>query len=749
MVAIVSSPVQDIPVADIHPSPLNPRTHFDPAKIEALATNLKKTGQIEAITVRPSATQKGKYELVNGERRWRAAQVAQLPTLAAKVCEMNDADALEVMLSTGAEGHVEPLTPLEEAAGYQNAMRIMGLTLQAVAVRFSKTVTYIQERVSLMELPEAAREALEKEELPQTIAFKIARIPSVEKRKEATEAILHSEVHGGVMPNRAAKLYIEKQICRSLQGAPFDTADAALKPDIGACTTCQYRAGNNKEAYGDVKNPHTCMNPGCFEAKVAAARARVLAREAKDGKEPLPAEVNDLVFPKGERDLSWKSDYVAYTKPITRDLVKSEVSRPPTWASLCEGRGVKVYVGIDQEGRAVDVAKLSEALAAVPEDEVAIFSDDIVRRHALAKPKGRVSAVAPTASIAEEEKLEQELRDKAARAAKKRSKKSREWLDDLVTKIECNAAAGKLAWNTYAYWSLMAELMLRALGDEDVVFICDLYGLDYAIPGHPEQNAPGISPRQAVIDLVAKLSRERCAALVTALTIAPWLRAEGPEAPFVTAWHDEFLKEKAEEESESEERETAEDGESGRQGDGETAEPPAFEVFEFDRDGRCKNPDRIEIPCPKGYQCALLVAQQTDGTWTYGAIWAGGDGHVFKYEPHEIANGEATREDAIEAAAMVACNEETDEIPILRAVQAWQAKQRTSSGLTRLEELTRQIVEKFTAAKITKATQQNRVIRTATSGRVTSMNGLGAIEDCERVLAMLANAGKAAKPAGE
>lgn len=528
MVAIVSNPVVRLKISDIDESLLNPRKRF--GGLEELAASLRRQ-QFEAIIVRPHPSVPGRYELANGARRYRAAKLGNIAHLEAKVCTLTDEEMFAIILGTGSEGNVDSLTPLEEAAGFADAMARLTLTLDQAAEKFSKSVPYVHRRLALLQLPEEARGALENGQLAPATAWEIARIPGEDKRAEAATAILHGAVDGGVMASRAAKLYIEKQICRTLQGAPFDSADADLVREAGACGGCLYRAGNNKEAYGDVKNPHTCMNPGCFELKVASARVRVLAREAKEGKTPLPEDANALVFPKGEHGLSWKSDYVAFTQPVTRDLLKPEVSKVPTWAGLCEGRGVKVYVGIDQDGRAVDVAKRDEALAAIPEDDAAIFSEDVVRRHGLAKPS-RSGAAGGKASIVAEEEAERVLREKALRSAKKRAKKSREWLTDLTTRLEDAAAEDKPLWTSYTYWSLMFDLMLRALGDEDVLFVCELVG---------EEIEEGKTARQVLTELVGRMSKGGCGALVTAMTLAPWLRAEGPDAPFVTEWHEAFL----------------------------------------------------------------------------------------------------------------------------------------------------------------------------------------------------------------
>lgn len=564
MLSLAANPVIEIPVGLIDPSPLNPRKDF--SGLMELAESLR-AGQIEAIIVRPLLRSAGasqgtallrgagepqRYEIANGERRWRAAVAGGLPTLGAKVRELTDAEMLDIILGSGATGNVHELNPLEEGDGYAKAMQVMALTTRGVAEHFRRDKMHVTQRVALLGLPDEAKAMVIEGTLLPSTAWLIARIPDPLKRVEHAPAILHSAL--GVMSYREAKAYIERAVCRALKGAPFAVDDRALVAEAGACTECPFNTANDREAYGDT-SANRCMSPGCFERKVAASRARVLAEEKKAGKEPLTAEVNALVFPPEGKGLAWNSGHVEFSRAVPVDLLKAEVasgSRKPTWRELCEDR-VTVHVGIDQEGRAVDVVKLEDALTAVPAEELAIFKDEVVRKHNLKMRStpavystGAPRASAPN-SFAETEQAETELREKAARAAKKRDKKSRAWLDDLVTGIEGMAAAGKPAWgggtgdaggSGYTYWSLMFELMLRAIGDDDVRFVCEVFGVD---DFKEVAKVDGVAARKALTDFAGTLSGGKCGALVTAMTIAPWLRAEGPEAAFVKEWHGAFV----------------------------------------------------------------------------------------------------------------------------------------------------------------------------------------------------------------
>lgn len=527
MISLAANPVIDLAVDLIDPSPLNPRKDF--ACLDDLAASLAR-GQLEAIIVRPHPTQAGRFELANGERRWRAARLVKKQTLEAKVRELTDAEMLDIMLGSGATGNVQGLNPLEEGAGYAAAIEVMGLTSRGVADHFRRNYTHVQRRIALLGLPADAQGMVVGGRLLPSTAWLIARIPDPVKRADAAQAILHSEL--GVMSFDQAKGYIERNVCRSLKGATFATDDKDLVPAAGACSSCPFNTANDRESYGDT-SANRCMSPSCFESKVAAHATRLLAAEQAAGKTPLPLEINTVVFPPEGKGLAWNSGHVEFSKRPPEDLLKAEVRNAPTWRELCGDR-VTVHVGIDQDGRAVDVVKLEDALTAVPADEVAIFKDEVVRKHGLKMRTTVAPGAGRAPSVVDAERNETALREKAERAAKKRDKKSRAWLDDLVTGLEGVAAAGKPVWVSYTFWSLMFDRMLSSIGDDDVVFICELYGIEWNIAGET-------TARKALTDFVGTISRERCGALVTAMTLAPWLLAEGPDAAFVTEWHDAFV----------------------------------------------------------------------------------------------------------------------------------------------------------------------------------------------------------------
>ncbi len=139
---------QEISVDAIRPNPKNPRTVFDDDAMDELAHSIKEFGLLQPIVVRPADDG---YELVMGERRWRAAQRAGVPTLAAIVRRTEDADLLRDALLENI--HRSNLNPLEEAAAYQQLLEEFEVTQEELAARLGRSRPVISNTIRLLGLP--------------------------------------------------------------------------------------------------------------------------------------------------------------------------------------------------------------------------------------------------------------------------------------------------------------------------------------------------------------------------------------------------------------------------------------------------------------------------------------------------------------------------------------------------------------------------------------------------------------------
>jgi ParB family chromosome partitioning protein len=149
--------LQTLPIEFLKPNPNQPRKHFGKAEIEDLAESIKARGLLQPILVRPIAHEH--YEIVAGERRWRAAQLAMVPDLPVIIRQLSDEAAAEIALIENVQ-RVD-LNPIEEAAAYQRLVEVHGRTQEEVAGAVGKSRSHIANLIRLMSLPEKARAALE------------------------------------------------------------------------------------------------------------------------------------------------------------------------------------------------------------------------------------------------------------------------------------------------------------------------------------------------------------------------------------------------------------------------------------------------------------------------------------------------------------------------------------------------------------------------------------------------------------
>jgi ParB family transcriptional regulator, chromosome partitioning protein len=153
MARAVAAGVATISVSDIHANPAQPRRHFAEDALEELAQSLKRHGIIQPIVVRPYA---GAYQIVAGERRWRAAQRAQIHTIPAIVRAFDDAETLEIALIENIQR--QDLNPIEEAEAYKKLCDEFGHSQAALAQIVEKSRSHVANMMRLLDLPPAIRE---------------------------------------------------------------------------------------------------------------------------------------------------------------------------------------------------------------------------------------------------------------------------------------------------------------------------------------------------------------------------------------------------------------------------------------------------------------------------------------------------------------------------------------------------------------------------------------------------------------
>lgn len=158
-----SEELRALPLDMISPNPDQPRRSFDEQALAALAGSIRSRGVLQPVLVRPQAD--GRYELVAGERRWRAAELAGLEEIPAIVRRRDDAAALEVALIENVAR--EDLNPVEEARACAGLVEELGLTREEVGVRIGRSRVAVSNLIRLLDLPEEALTLLEQGQLTE------------------------------------------------------------------------------------------------------------------------------------------------------------------------------------------------------------------------------------------------------------------------------------------------------------------------------------------------------------------------------------------------------------------------------------------------------------------------------------------------------------------------------------------------------------------------------------------------------
>ncbi len=181
-----ASELAQLPVDQLHPNPRQPRKRFDGEAVTGLADSIRAQGLIQPVVVRPRFA--GGYELIAGERRWRAAREAGIATLPAVIREADDRDTLLLGLVENVAR--ENLSPIEESRAYAMLLDEFSLSLGEVAERVGRSKPSVSNRVRLLELPDDVLAMLERGELSEGHARAVLAVPDTGDRRRLARKIV-------------------------------------------------------------------------------------------------------------------------------------------------------------------------------------------------------------------------------------------------------------------------------------------------------------------------------------------------------------------------------------------------------------------------------------------------------------------------------------------------------------------------------------------------------------------------------
>lgn len=357
-----------IPVHLVAPNPWNRQVNA--ARLVEMTDSVRRHGVLQPVLVRPvddpeAAARAGQplYQLVAGERRWRASIAADLPTVPALVRLMDDLEVIELMLVENLQR--EDLHPLDEAAGYDRLLRkdhgaqaLHGFaSVEALAERLGKSRSYVVQRLTLLKLCTQGVDAFRAGTLSFSLALRIARLPNTPDQAKATKAIT-TGWGGEPMSARQADEYIQREFMLALDRAEFKITDSSLLPEAGDCRACPKRTGASPDLFDDIKKGDTCTDGICYQAKQDAHRARVREHAEASGMTVITGlqakklQPQQHSQPKGLLQLDKVHYNIDGNKPLRKLLGKSDIQ--PVWFEDPYTKELAEYI---DEGQAIAALK--------------------------------------------------------------------------------------------------------------------------------------------------------------------------------------------------------------------------------------------------------------------------------------------------------------------------------------------------------------------------------------------------------
>lgn len=184
--AVETSAYRTLPIYKVEPNPNQPRQDFDPEELEALADSIRTHGIIQPLTVREMPN--GYYQIIAGERRWRAARLAEVSEVPAVVMEADDKKVMELALIENLQR--QDLNPVEEAMGYHALMEEYGLTQEEAAKRVGKSRPAVANSLRLLGLCAPVLELVRKGELTAGHARAVLTLKTEKLQMEAAKKII-------------------------------------------------------------------------------------------------------------------------------------------------------------------------------------------------------------------------------------------------------------------------------------------------------------------------------------------------------------------------------------------------------------------------------------------------------------------------------------------------------------------------------------------------------------------------------
>lgn len=270
--ALKNIDMKEVKLADIIISSTNPRKEFEESAMNELIDSIREKGVLQPVLLRPNG-KPGKYELVCGERRYRASMAVMgaykyRDTVPSVIRNLTDEEALELQIIENIQRR--DIHPMEEAVGFKHLIETKKISISDIAKRVGKTPSYIALRLKLNELSSEWQKAFYEKRITLSDAVNIARISPSDQQALWKDNKVNTNIE---INDWELKRYMN-----NLNNAPFDINDAELDKKMGVCTGCQFNSAVNSLLFPDQANKAICTNSQCFRHKAATAFDRNLQK---------------------------------------------------------------------------------------------------------------------------------------------------------------------------------------------------------------------------------------------------------------------------------------------------------------------------------------------------------------------------------------------------------------------------------------------------------------------------------------
>lgn len=442
------------------------------------------------------------FEIVCGERRFKAARLAGYATIPVEVRHLTDEEAFD--LANAENLQRQDLSPMQEAHLCATHRVRFGRDVTQIAVRMSKSVRWVEQRLALQNLPAVGQDAMHARRMLLGVALEVAALPHVEQREEALKLCLRPA--GVALMQVGEARDVLSRFHLTMSAAAFDQADAELVPAAGPCTACPKRTGTQTVlSFEGIDDIDRCLDPACWRMKAdahwqaaaaAAAPLGVAVLDMKAGGREAEAAHLTLANPRARNLVNLDSvcDIAgdALVKPALANLeaaqesgipeaiilAESEVARAEaaadklTWRSVV-GKWVPPVVLVRElrgaREQIVELGSEQMALEALRDEGYALPPDDAEKLEQRAKLSAEL-----TGEVAEPDGPEEEALPPPRKApAWQVEARVGELLVERVVDAVVPAAEKARAWSGPTLWGAVVQIMGRSVQPDALRRICE------------------------------------------------------------------------------------------------------------------------------------------------------------------------------------------------------------------------------------------------------------------------------------